>query len=234
MTVRKRHSSLSCSAVLLIGTVLAAAGEAQPCLDLLGGILTSDLDVVLIDLLYGPAPRHNISCWTHRTSSPESACLTKSFVTAVIAIWCYPLKGLTSVHDSQVCGAPGSTGSTEPLALTCGQKPIHSEPRLIIMRPPAGCHTSFQQGCAVFCTLFCRRGQPLSSQCAPHCPPHHSIVEQVTCSCAQAWCLNQVPRQVSLVVGRQWRGVLKVSRPVMCMIPSFCTLLLLSLPQLLP
>ena len=42
---------------------------------------------------------------------------------------------------------------------------------------------------------------------------------------------HQVPAQVSFVVALQRRRVVKVSRPAMCTIPSFCTLLLLSLPQ---
>ena len=94
------------------GTVLTAAGEA--ILDLLRGVLTSDLDVVLIDLLYGPAPRHIISCWTHRTT--KGIGMSHSSV-AVSPIWCCPLSRPASVHDSQVydsqvhdsqvCGASG-------------------------------------------------------------------------------------------------------------------------------
>ena len=45
---------------------------------------------------------------------------------------------------------------------------------------------------------------------------------------------HQVPAQVSLVVALQRRRGVKVSRPAMCTTSSFCTLLLLSLPQLLP
>ena len=36
---------------------------------------------------------------------------------------------------------------------------------------------------------------------------------------------HQVTAEVSLVAGRQWRGVLKVSRPAMCTTPCICTML---------
>ncbi len=36
---------------------------------------------------------------------------------------------------------------------------------------------------------------------------------------------HQVTAEVLLVAGRQWRGVLKVSRPAMCTTPCICTML---------
>ena len=40
----------------------------RPVLDLLGGVLTSDLELVFMDLLCSPAPGHNLACWTQPTS----------------------------------------------------------------------------------------------------------------------------------------------------------------------